>query len=41
MDINAIVTAIEDGDHVAVLTSLSEEALCLLAEEIVWDCDEA
>ena len=41
MDINAIVTAIENNDPITVLTSLSEEALCLLAEEIVWECDEA
>lgn len=40
MDINVIISAIEDGDPVAVLTSLNEEALYLLAEEITWDCDE-
>ena len=40
MDIYALLDFVENGDIAAVLRNIGEEALNLLAEELVWDCDE-
>ena len=40
MDIYQLLDFVDSGDIAAVLRNISEEALSLLAEELVWDCDE-
>ena len=41
MDIYDLIDFVDAGDVASVLRNISEEALCLLAEAIVWECDEA
>lgn len=40
MDIYDLIDFVGAGDVASVLRNISEEALNLLAEELVWDCDE-
>lgn len=40
MDIYQLLDFVDSGDIAAVLRNIGEEALSLLAEELVWDCDE-
>ena len=40
MDIYQLLDFVDSSDIAAVLRNISEEALSLLAEELVWDCDE-
>lgn len=40
MDIYALIDFVDAGDVASVLRNISEEVLSLLAEELVWDCDE-
>lgn len=40
MDIYALIDFVDHNDLAAVLRNIGEEALSLLAEELVWDCDE-
>lgn len=40
MDIYDLIDFVDAGDVASVLRNVGEEALSLLAEELVWDCDE-